>query len=273
MSQKSIAIIALLLALCLSACSRTGQPEVTSLPALPTEAQTIPATEPPTEAPTDPPTEPPTQAPTQPEHSELYIPGLEVEDVIVYFNEVCLDAESFDSGDPSRLQRWAAPLFYHVYGDPTDADLAVLESFTAWLNTILSFPGIYETDDPTAANLRIHFTDQDGLLDIMGSDFTGLDGAVTFWYDNDEIYDCTICIRTDIGQYVRNSVILEEVYNGLGPIQDTSLREDSLIYSGYSEPQELTEIDELLLRLLYHPDLSPGMNAEECEAIIREIYY
>ena len=107
----------------------------------------------------------------------------------------------------------------------------------------------------------------------MGSNFGGLDGAVTFWYTDDKIYNCTICVRTDIGQYVRNSVIMEEVYNGLGPIQDTSLREDSLIYSGYSEPQELTEIDKLILKLLYHPELNSGMNAEACEAVIRKIYY
>jgi hypothetical protein len=30
-------------------------------------------------------------------------------------------------------------------------------------------------------------------------------------------------------------VILEEVYNGLGPVQDTALRPDSLIYSDFSE--------------------------------------
>ena len=40
------------------------------------------------------PTEPtqPTD-PTRPLHSDLYIEGLPVEDVIRYFNEVCLDAE------------------------------------------------------------------------------------------------------------------------------------------------------------------------------------
>ena len=77
----------------------------------------------------------------------------------------------------------------------------------------------------------------------------------------------------EFDQEVRNSVILEEIYNGLGPVQDTDLRQDSLIYSGYSIPQELTEIDELLLKLLYHPDMKCGMNAAECEAVIRNLYY
>ena len=50
--------------------------------------------------------------PTVPLHSDLYLPGLEVDEVLTYFNEVCLDAEITNSGDPSRLQKWDAPLRY-----------------------------------------------------------------------------------------------------------------------------------------------------------------
>ena len=107
----------------------------------------------------------------------------------------------------------------------------------------------------------------------MGENFSYMDGGVTFWYNEDEIFDAIICYRTDLDQYLRNSVILEEIYNGLGPIQDTALREDSIIYTEFSQPQALTQIDELLLKLLYHPEMQCGMNAEECENIIRRLYY
>ena len=88
-----------------------------------------------------------------------------------------------------------------------------------------------------------------------------------------EIHNAIICYRSDIDQQVRNSVILEEIYNGLGPIQDTDSRSDSIIYSGYSTPQNLTAIDELLLQLLYHPQLTCGMDRAQCEAVIRQLYY
>ena len=108
----------------------------------------------------------------------------------------------------------------------------------------------------------------------MGSDFVGLDGAVTFWYSGaNDIYDEVICVRTDLHQFLRNSVILEEMYNGLGPIQDSLLRRDSIIAQEYSEVQMLTKVDELILKLLYHPDIQCGMNAAECEAVIRQLYY
>ena len=48
---------------------------------------------------------------TQPLHSRFYIPGVEVEDVILYFNEVCLDAEMIHSGNPKVLQKWTVPIY------------------------------------------------------------------------------------------------------------------------------------------------------------------
>lgn len=210
---------------------------------------------------------------TLPEHSELYLPDLTADDLILYFNEVCLDAEFTNSGDPSLLQKWDSPIRYTVFGSPTEEDTAVLKGFADWLNTIEGFPGIAEAEGIHEQNLRIHFCDQEELVLLMGDNFTGTDGAVTFWYEGDVIYDGIICIRSDVHQELRNSVILEELYNCLGPVQDTWLRDDSIIYAGYSEPQSLTEVDEVILKFLYHPVLQCGMNARECEILIRELYY
>ena len=228
-----------------------------------------PTTQPlPTEIVTEPvPTE------TAPLHSEFYIPGLDVEDVIAYFNEVCLDAEFSDSGDPSKLQKWDDPIFFIINGPYSEEDIQIIMDFTNWLNTLEGFPGMEETQDPSQANLQIFFRDNQGLVDLMGDNFISCDGGVTFWYVDDRIYDAIICYSTEISQTVRNSVILEEIYNGLGPVQDTDLRPDSIIYSGYAEPQELTEIDELILKLLYHPEIQCGMDAAQCEAVIRTLYY
>ena len=207
-------------------------------------------------------------------HSDLYLEGVTVENVLLWFNEVVLDGEIINSGDPSRLQKWEIPICYSVEGDPTPTDLMVLESFGEWLNAVEGFPGIHQAAVGESVNLRIHFTDEQGLLDIMGSNFSGLDGAVTFWYDGyDRIYQEVVCVRTDIAQDIRNSVILEELYNGLGPIQDTELRPDSIIYQDFTQPQELTDVDKLLLKLLYHPDMQCGMDAVSCETVIRSLYY
>ena len=269
MKKKLRLILVFCLCLMLAACGQpagfpeTTVPEATAVPTEVSVPPTVPATDPVEE----------TTAPTEPEHSDLYIPGLSVEDVILYFNEVCLDAEFVNGGDPSRLQKWDVPIFYHVYGDPTTEDLSVLAEFTEYLNSIPDFPGIAETTDPLAENLAFHFCTQEEMLILMGDSFTDMDGAVTFWYDDDCIFDAIICFRTDLDQTLRNSVILEELYNGLGPVQDSLLRPDSIIYAEFSQPQALSPIDCLILQLLYHPDMLCGMDAQACEAVIRQLYY
>ena len=206
-------------------------------------------------------------------HSEFYNPNVSVDDIILYFNEIAFGAEYINDGNPYKLQKWNEAIYYIIIGDYTSEDLVTLSTFIDWLNTIEGFPGIYETKDLTKANLKINFCTQDTLVSIMGSNFEKTDGAVTFWYENDIIYDAVIYYRTDLNQHLRNSVIIEEIYNGLGFINDTNLRTDSIIYSEFSEPQELTEIDKILLKILYNKELKNGMNADECEQVIRTLYY
>ena len=272
MKKYMIPLLSIMLLL-LTACRKveTEQPTAaSSLPVISTQIVTEPVPE--TILPAE--TEMTLPQPTEPLHSEFYIPGVSVEDVILYFNEVCLDAEIVNTGDPSVLQKWTEPIEYTFNGSFTSDDLTVFNEFTRWLNTVVGFPGFVEAQWPEDAPLQIYFCTEEELVSRMGKSFRGHDGAVTFWYDDEnKIYKSVICYRMDISQYTRNSVILEEIYNGLGPIQDTQLRTDSIIYAGFSEPQNLTQMDELILRLLYHPWMECGLDAAGCEAVIRQLYY
>ena len=280
--KRSIFCYLLICCVLLTGCLDPAVPQEVTEPAETIAATQSPSvvTEPVTELVTEPVTEtitvPITEATTEsaPEHSELYISGLSVEDVIRYFNEVCLDAEFENSGDATLLQKWVDPIRCTIIGPYTEEDYATLTAFFDWLNTLEGFPGIAITEELETVNLRIYFCSGPDMLEILGENFFYMDGGVTFWYDGgNRIYDATICYRTELEQQLRNSVILEEIYNGLGPVQDTNLRSDSIIYADFSQPQALTEIDELILRLLYHPDLKCGMTAAECETIIRQLYY
>ena len=236
-----------------------------------------PTTEEVTEEPTteEPTTEPSTQAPTvEPAHSEYYIPGVDVDTMINYFCEVVLDAEYSDGGNASLVQKWEWDIKYYIHGNPTKEDLQVIKNTENYLNSIYGFPGMEEAKSEAEASLQIHFVNADELVAIMGDNFGLCDGAVTFWYDdNNMIYNEIICYCNEIEQYVRNSVIIEEIYNGLGPVQDTWLRSDSIIYAEYTTPQQMTEVDKVIMELLYHPDIKCGMNEVECAKVIRKLYY
>ena len=288
MDRKFAAIILALTLL--TGCSQFSAPSTTSAKetALPTtisnETQPIDDTTAPTETETSVATEATaatettevTEAPTaqtEPAHSQLFLSYVSADEIITYFNEVCLDAEFVNSGNASVLQRWENPIYYQLYGEPTDKDLQVLSDMCQWLNSIEGFPGIYETTETWQENYSIYFCTQDELISRMGDQYYDVDGAFTFWYSDNIIYDCTVCILSSLDQEVRNSVILEEIYNSLGPAQDTNLRQESIIYAGYSIPQALHPIDEVILKLLYHSDLQVGMDASACESVIRSLYY
>lgn len=256
--MKRILCILAGVTLLLSACGIPQPPETAATET--TAATTVPETTEVTTVPTTEATEPPAQWPA-------------VEDVISYFNEVCLDAEFTDGGDASLVQKWTIPISYRIYGEYSPEDLEVIKGFEDWLNTLEGFPGMGEALEGTEENLSVYFCEGAEFEDHLGEQYVGLDGGITYWYDGDnQIYDAIICYRKDMDRQTRNSVILEEIYNGLGPVQDTELRPDSLIYAGFSTPQALTDIDRLLLRLLYHPDITCGMDAAQCEAQIRRLY-
>lgn len=211
---------------------------------------------------------------TQSEHSPLYINGVSVEEVLLFFNEVCLETEYSYGGDASLVQKWMQPIYYKVYGEATSEDMAVLAEISAQLNSIPGFPGFFEAQEEDSVSIPIHFCSGTELVEKMGNDFTEWDwGATIFWYDDNIIYDAIICIRNDISQIERKSIIVEEIYNMLGPVQDTEYRKDSVIYQYSNDNLSMSKIDVLLLKLLYHPDIICGMNADECEAVIRSLYY
>ena len=209
-----------------------------------------------------------------PSHSEYYIEGIDTETLISYFAEVCLDTEFGDKASASVVQKWTAPIYYTIYGSPTDRDMAVLNTFLTELNAIEGFPGMYPAAYGQPSNLDMYFVDETEMIDILGSDYWGSWGGIIFWYDGqNEIYSSTICQRTDIPQYYRDSIIIEEIYNGLGPVQDTEIRYDSVIYQWSNENVSMSKEDVLILKLLYHPDMKPGFTYDQCAALIRELYY
>ncbi len=213
----------------------------------------------------------------RPAHSVLYLEGYSQDEVVQYFNEVVLNTEySTGDGDFTLVQKWKMPIHYRIYGEPNTADTERLQTLFTELNQINGFPGIHEAKEGYVENLSIYFSDESAFYDRFGAfvNYEPSDGAVQYWYfdDSNDIYEAQIGYRTDIDQETRNSVLLEEVVNGLG-IDDTETREDSITYQYYNSTDELSDMDWLILKLLYHPDIGCGMDAEECEAVIRDLYY
>ena len=213
---------------------------------------------------------------TEEEYRPVYY---SVEDVTRYFCEIAIGSEYYtgDHDDGTVVRKWMSPVKYWIYGDWSEEDAWLIESlFTDIENEIPSFPGARRVDSEKDSNLTIGFIAQEEFQDKMGEyvNYDEVDGCVTFWFDigmyaiNSEI----IGYNNGMDPANRRSVILEEIYNGLGLVNDTDDRMDSIVYQYGSVVEELSPLDWGLLYLLYLPDMKCGMDGEECAAVIAEHY-
>jgi len=278
MGKKLFRILPVVLVLVLCACAYPPLPGINA--PLPTEQTptTEATTEPPTVATTAPPatTIPETEA-TLPAHSALYLPEYTPQQILEYFEEVVLHVEyPGEGGNPALVQKWTDPIYCRIQGEPTEEDLAVLNDFFAQLNEVPGFPGIYAATEQDPVNLTIGFWEQETFdaefFDMLQGDYAT--GATQFWYytDTNDIYTARIGYRTDISQAERNSILIEEIVNTLG-ITDTVLRTDSIVYQYSDENLALSDVDWIILKLLYDPAIRCGMDFDSCSRIIPELYY
>jgi|GEM_PF-1627589 len=213
----------------------------------------------------------------KPAHSDLYLPEVSFEKMFEYFEELVLHMEYTEGdGNAALVQKWLAPLSYRIQGEPTKEDLAVLANLFDQLNEIKNFPGIYPAEDGEAENLTISFLNSEDFNAAFSSVVNGEDayGAVQFWYytESNEIHTANIGYRTDIPQDVRNSVLCEEIVNALG-LSDTVCREDSIVYQYSDENTELSDVDLIIIKLLYDPSVLCGMDSDACKEMVEKLYY
>jgi hypothetical protein len=80
-----------------------------------------------------------------------------------------------------------------------------------------------------------------------------------------------IGIATDVTtQKYRNHLILEEVTQALGLMNDSPKYADSIFQIEWTETQSLSDIDTALIRMLYCDELKPGMGMDEVRQILSE---
>ncbi|WP_397542875.1 DUF2927 domain-containing protein [Roseovarius salis] len=88
---------------------------------------------------------------------------------------------------------------------------------------------------------------------------------------NPNVYNKAIAlIRSEQPDLMRRSCIHEELAQGLGLGNDSAMARPS-IFNDDEEFALLTTHDEELLRLLYHPNLTPGMSLGQARPLIRRI--
>ena len=191
----------------------------------------------------------------------------------------------------SNLRRWEIPVRVGIrFGasvspDRQATDRARIASFVARLAKVTGHP---ISVDERAPNFFIHIVSEDereALGPTIRATLPGLGAAEVAGITN--MPRTTYClvyaladgntgsytrafavIRSEHPDLLRLSCLHEELTQGLG-LPNDSPRARPSIFNDDEEFALLTDQDELLLRILYSPELRPGMTAEEARPIVQ----
>jgi hypothetical protein len=190
----------------------------------------------------------------------------------------------------SRLRRWEVPVRVGIrFGasvppERQATDRARIASFLSRLQSVTGHP---ITLDDTAANFWIHIVSEDEreelapkiravLPGLSPADVAGITQMPRSTYclvyalseGNSGAYTRAFAvIRAEHPDLLRLSCLHEELTQGLG-LPNDSPRARPSIFNDDEEFALLTDHDELLLRMLYSPELRPGMSAAEARPIV-----
>jgi Protein of unknown function (DUF2927) len=193
----------------------------------------------------------------------------------------------------SNLRRWEGPVRIGLRFGPSvppdrqATDRARIASFVARLARITGHP---MSVDDRAPNFFIHIVSEDErealgptiratLPGLSAADVAGITAMQRTTYclvyalaeGNSGAYTRAFAvIRAEHPDLLRLSCLHEELTQGLG-LPNDSPRARPSIFNDDEEFALLTDQDELLLRILYSPELRPGMTSDEARPLVQAI--
>ncbi len=188
---------------------------------------------------------------------------------ISYFLEVALGAEFSQSSSAARIRKWQGDVNIQYFGSPTSEDLATLNSIINEVNELAN-GGIRLQLVDRNPNITIHFSPLSQFAQLEPNYQPGNYGYFwTRWDGNNTINNANVLITTTkVTQKERSHLLREELTQSLGLMQDSYKYADSVFYQPWTDVTQYSAIDRSLIRMLYDPQISPGMTKAQVMGVL-----
>lgn len=186
---------------------------------------------------------------------------------IDYFLEIALGSE-YGVSDPTIKKR-IGDVRIKILGSPTREDLITLNQVIDELNNIIFSINI-EIDSDNY-NLQIYFVPEPEFRKYEPNYIPVNYGF--FWnsWNNDIIEYSKILISTvNITQKERSHLIREELTQSLGLMKDSEKYPDSIFYQAWTDTTAYSELDQVVIEMLYLPEIQPGMTRSQVIDILQK---
>lgn len=185
------------------------------------------------------------------------------------------------SWQPYLVKKYVIPVRFYIHNHARKNRKQVIQSFIQSLEGNIRGLSVSMAARPEDANFHIYVVDRDQYRDVVRSNIYENSRAdapgrclVRVVSDSRGISRSSAVIVSDEGDFLFRRCLVEEVLQGLGPMND----DDSLAHSVFndrSRHSRFTTFDRFILNMLYHPSIRPGMTPKQVEpllpGVVREV--
>lgn len=183
--------------------------------------------------------------------------------------------------DAQRVKKYVRPVRFHVTDLSSTQRAAEVERFLHALPHMIRNFRATVVRQSSLANFRVLLVDRADFQAVverqMQADAVAMGARclVGVTTDDGKITTSTAVIIAD-DDYLFRRCMVEEVLQGLGPMNDDSALAES-VFNDTSKHADFTPFDQALLNMLYHPAIRPGMTGTQVQralpAVMQDLGY
>ena len=196
-------------------------------------------------------------------------------DVIDYFKDIAL---GFEFGNASNITRkWNSGMKVFIGGEPSFELLAEFEKIRAEINKLSTDDfNVTVVSDSLQSNYYIFFGSGTKYAEMFPeeSNLVNSNWGLFYlsWNGQNQFFSGHMYVDIIRANSMEQKHLLrEEFTQSLGFARDSHLYMESIFQSDWTTTLEYANIDQDLIRLLYHPEMSVGLNELEVDNALREI--
>ncbi|WP_417769112.1 DUF2927 domain-containing protein [Stappia sp.] len=185
------------------------------------------------------------------------------------------------SWQPYLVKKYAGPVRFYVHNMARKNRKPTVYRFIDQIGASIRGLATTIVANPAEANFHVYVVDRSQYRDVVrrqiykdpNADVPGR-CLVRVVSDSRGISQSAAVIVSDEGDFLFRRCLVEELLQGLGPMNDDPSLSHS-VFNDRSRHSRFTSFDRLILNMLYHPRIKPGMRPAQVEpllpSIVREV--
>jgi hypothetical protein len=198
--------------------------------------------------------------------------------IIDGFNRTVFGSEFWDWGQAALVKKYVVPVRLYVDDRSGSRRRGTVERFVRSLPRLIKGLQVEIVTHPSDANFRVFVVDRHQYYSVVAEEVFGRASStfapgkclVRVLSGRAGISRSDAVIVADEGEFLFRRCMVEEILQGLGPVNDDAALPES-VFNDTSRHSAFTRFDRAVLNMLYDPAIRPGMTQKEAQRLLPAI--